>query len=256
MRAFPPFRSYLRPHQKLSVAALVLLCALTTNCDTAMSASAPLPRTGSRALIATIPDLIADASRRFAVPERWIAEVMQVESQRRAEVVSLKGAIGLMQVMPGTYAALAARYGLGANPWDARDNVLAGAAYLREMYDRYGPIGMLAAYNAGPGRWEDHLSRATTPGRDGPLPRPARSRGQGSRRSVADLRQSRGGSDAPHPVHLRPTQRHSTDRPKRWRAGENRTHHSRQRHSRRTSSRALRATAIRNERAIQPLTKR
>jgi len=61
--------------------------------------------------------------------------------------------------MPSTYATLAARYGLGADPWNPRDNVLAGAAYLREMYDRYGATGMLAAYNAGPGRWEDHLSR-------------------------------------------------------------------------------------------------
>jgi len=93
------------------------------------------------------------------VPARWIAEVMQIESRGRAEVVSPKGAIGLMQVMPSTYAALAARYGLGADPWNPRDNLLAGAAYLREMYDRYGATGMLAAYNAGPGRWEDHLSR-------------------------------------------------------------------------------------------------
>lgn len=85
---------------------------------------------------------------------------MQVESHRRAGAVSPRGAIGLMQVMPGTYATLAARYGLGSDPRNPRDNVLAGAAYLREMYDRYGPIGMLAAYNAGPGRWEDHLVRA------------------------------------------------------------------------------------------------
>ncbi len=43
---------------------------------------------------------------------------------------------------------------------NARDNVMAGAAYFRELHDRYGPTGMLAAYNAGPGRWEDHLVRA------------------------------------------------------------------------------------------------
>lgn len=142
------------------MAALVVSGALTASCATAMSASASLRRTGSREASTTIPELIADASRRFAVPERWIAEVMQVESRRHAKVVSPKGAIGLMQVMPDTYANLAARYGLGADPWNHRDNVMAGAAYLRELYDRYGPIGMLAAYNAGPGRWEDHVSRA------------------------------------------------------------------------------------------------
>ena len=74
--------------------------------------------------------------------------------------LSPKGAIGLMQVMPATYAGIASRYGLGSNPWDPRDNVLAGAAYLRELYDRYGAPGFLVAYNAGPARWEDYLARA------------------------------------------------------------------------------------------------
>ena len=65
-----------------------------------------------------------------------------------------------MQVMPETYAGLRLRYGLGANPWDSRDNVLAGAAYLRELYDRDGAPGFLVAYNAGPGRWDDYRLRA------------------------------------------------------------------------------------------------
>ena len=103
-------------------------------------------------------ETIAEASARFGVPARWIAEVMQVESRGDPRALSPKGAIGLMQIMPATYASLAARYGLGADPWNVRDNVMAGAAYLRELYDRYGPRGFLAAYNAGPGRWEDHLS--------------------------------------------------------------------------------------------------
>ncbi len=101
---------------------------------------------------------IAEASARFGVPARWIAEVMQVESRGDPQALSPKGAIGLMQIMPGTYASLAARYGLGADPWNVRDNIMAGAAYLRELYDRYGASGFLAAYNAGPGRWEDHLN--------------------------------------------------------------------------------------------------
>ena len=65
--------------------------------------------------------------------------------------------MGLMQIMPETYAALRARYALGANPYDPHDNILAGAACLRELHDRYGTPGFLAAYNAGPQRYEEHL---------------------------------------------------------------------------------------------------
>src|SRR3546814_793345 len=62
-----------------------------------------------------------------------------------------------MQVMPGTYASLRVRYRLGPDPYAVRDNVMAGAAYLREMHDRYGSPAFLAAYNAGPGRLDEHL---------------------------------------------------------------------------------------------------
>ena len=65
--------------------------------------------------------------------------------------------MGLMQVMPQTFAAMTRRYGLGRDPYDPRANILAGAAFLREMYDRYGPEHFLEAYNAGPGRLDDHL---------------------------------------------------------------------------------------------------
>ena len=65
--------------------------------------------------------------------------------------------MGLMQVMPATFAELSARYGLGSDPYEPRANILAGAAYLREMYDRFGPAHFLAAYNAGPGRVDEHL---------------------------------------------------------------------------------------------------
>ncbi len=108
----------------------------------------------------TLPDLIAEASQRFGVPASWIAEVMSVESRGHANALSPKGAIGLMQVMPETYADMRARYGLGADPWNPRDNVLAGVAYLRLLYDRYGAPGFLVAYNAGPGRWDDYRLRA------------------------------------------------------------------------------------------------
>ncbi len=102
---------------------------------------------------------IAEASRRFGVPDHWIRAVMQVESNGDKTTVSPKGAMGLMQVMPETYAELRLRYHLGSDPYEPRDNILAGTAYLREMRDRYGPAGFLAAYNAGPGRYEDYLMR-------------------------------------------------------------------------------------------------
>lgn len=100
---------------------------------------------------------IAEASRRFNVPIAWIRAVMHVESVGDVRARSPKGAMGLMQIMPETYAALRARYALGANPYDPHDNILAGAACLRELHDRYGAPGFLAAYNAGPGRYEEHL---------------------------------------------------------------------------------------------------
>ena len=101
---------------------------------------------------------IAEASRRFGIPESWIRAVMRVESRGQVKAVSPKGAIGLMQIMPDTWAGLRQRYRLGRNPYDPRDNILAGAAYLREMHDRFGGAGFLAAYNAGPGRYQDYVS--------------------------------------------------------------------------------------------------
>lgn len=103
---------------------------------------------------------VADAARRFAIPEAWIWEVMRAESNGDARAVSTAGAMGLMQIMPATWAQLRARYGLGTDPFGVRDNIVAGAAYLRELYDRYGDVtAMLAAYNAGTGRTDDYLSR-------------------------------------------------------------------------------------------------
>ncbi|PZQ20167.1 MAG: lytic transglycosylase [Sphingopyxis macrogoltabida] len=103
---------------------------------------------------------VADAARRFGIPEAWIWAVMRVESRGVSRAVSPAGAMGLMQIMPATWTDLRARYRLGPDPFDVRDNIMAGAAYLREMHDRYGNASaMLAAYNAGPGRYDDYLSR-------------------------------------------------------------------------------------------------
>lgn len=100
---------------------------------------------------------IRQASQRFDVPERWIREVMRQESGGRAHATSRVGAMGLMQVMPGTYAELQRRHGLGNDPYHPWDNIMAGTAYIRQMYDLYGSPGFLAAYNAGPRRLEDYL---------------------------------------------------------------------------------------------------
>ncbi|MBC8719968.1 lytic transglycosylase domain-containing protein [Ochrobactrum sp. Marseille-Q0166] len=117
----------------------------TTRMATAVASSDPLA------------DHIAEAAKRFAMPERWIRAVMQAESDHDPHAISPKGAMGLMQIMPATWTELRARYGLGDDPHDPRDNILAGAAYLAELHDLYGLPGFLAAYNAGPGRYEKHL---------------------------------------------------------------------------------------------------
>lgn len=103
---------------------------------------------------------VAEAAQRFGIPKTWIWAVMRAESNGDPGAVSRVGAMGLMQLMPGTWAGLTARYGLGDNPWDARANIHAGAAYLREMVERYGDLpSALAAYNAGPGRVDDWRAR-------------------------------------------------------------------------------------------------
>jgi hypothetical protein len=108
--------------------------------------------------------LIREASQRYDMPEKWIRAVMMRESNGRATnrngkvLTSSAGAIGLMQVMPGTYELMRTQYGLGPDPSDPRDNILAGTAYLREMYDLFGAPGFLAAYNCGPACYAQHLA--------------------------------------------------------------------------------------------------
>ncbi|WP_182964638.1 transglycosylase SLT domain-containing protein [Gluconacetobacter tumulicola] len=105
---------------------------------------------------------IADASTRFSVPQEWVRAVMQQESGGHEylngqPITSSAGAMGLMQLMPQTYADMQAQNGLGPDPYEPHDNILAGTAYIRQMYDRYGAPGFLAAYNAGPQRLDDYL---------------------------------------------------------------------------------------------------
>lgn len=103
---------------------------------------------------------VTEAAQRFGIPEGWIWSVMRVESRGDPRAVSPVGAMGLMQIMPATWAMLSARFGLGGDAFDVRANIHAGAAYLRMMWDRYGNVSaMLAAYNAGPGRADAWLAR-------------------------------------------------------------------------------------------------
>lgn len=106
---------------------------------------------------------IAEASTRFALPAAWIEHVMRAESGGQTiwkglPITSRAGAMGLMQLMPRTWAGMRAAFGLGRNPHDPRDNILAGTAYLRAMYERFGYPGLFAAYNAGPARYQAHLA--------------------------------------------------------------------------------------------------
>ncbi len=106
---------------------------------------------------------IVEASAKYDMPERWIREVIRAESsgqlyEKGTLITSDAGAMGLMQVMPATYDELRARYDLGDDPYDPHDNIMAGSAYLRELYDVYGSPGFLAAYNAGPGKLDDYLN--------------------------------------------------------------------------------------------------
>lgn len=140
-------------------AVLLFVCGLPLGAGpaTTLAQSAPVART-----VAADPHggHIAEASQRFGIPEHWIRAVLRAESAGDMRAISTAGALGLMQVMPDTWAGLRVRYRLGRDPYDPRDNILAGTAYLREMWDRYGNVAaMLAAYNTGPGRYDEH--RAT-----------------------------------------------------------------------------------------------
>lgn len=107
--------------------------------------------------------LVTRASRRAGVPVAWINAVMRVESGGRTmltdtqPMVSAKGALGLMQVLPGTYQDMRVQYRLGPDPFNPKDNISAGAGYLRWLRGKYGYPAMFAAYNAGPGQVDNVL---------------------------------------------------------------------------------------------------
>lgn len=120
--------------------------------------------------VTTWQSYIREASLRFGIPSAWIERVMRAESggqthRNGRSIRSSAGAMGLMQLMPATWGQLRARLGLGHDPDQPRDNILAGTFYLRLMYDRFGYPGLFAAYNAGPERYAEHLAgRRSLPG--------------------------------------------------------------------------------------------
>jgi hypothetical protein len=154
--------SMFRRSARFRTNALALLCVLS-----ALPALAEPTRgdaiANDKSRRLAIASALTEASNRFHLPVYWLRAVMRAESGGDVKSISRKGAIGLMQLMPATYADLRTRYGLGADPFDPHDNIQAGAAYLRELLDQYGERGFLAAYNAGPGRYEDYLHGRSLP---------------------------------------------------------------------------------------------
>ena len=107
--------------------------------------------------------LVDTAAARCGVPAPWIERVMRAESGGQTmlggrPIVSRAGAMGLMQLMPATWAEMRSSLALGSDPHDPADNIVAGACYLRLMYDRFGYPGLFGAYNAGPGRYAAWLA--------------------------------------------------------------------------------------------------
>lgn len=143
------------PCGRVAVLLLVGLSILTP----ALGARAQDESVREQTIDARFDPFVTEASVRFRIPEAWIRAVLAAESAHDVRAVSSAGAIGLMQVMPDTWEELRDRYRLGSDPFDPRDNILAGTAYLREMLDRYGTVGgMLAAYNAGPARYDEYVA--------------------------------------------------------------------------------------------------
>lgn len=142
----------------LGAVAFAMLCTAPS----AAAAAAPLSSAASGPAAAQPPaafaGFVAEAAHRFNIPASWITAVMHVESNGDAHAVSPKGAMGLMQIMPRTWSDLRKLHHLRADPFDPQDNILAGAAYLRSLYDRFGAGGFLAAYQAGPSRLADAMT--------------------------------------------------------------------------------------------------
>lgn len=142
----------------MSAGSLRCLCAIVLLAGGTSSTAQPAPpRTGN-----ACAGYASEAASRSGLSVDIVLRVMMAESGGNARIVSPKGAMGCMQIMPATWTYLSARYNLGADPFDARRNMIGGAMYLAELAARYGMAGGLAAYNAGPGRYERYVAGTAT----------------------------------------------------------------------------------------------
>lgn len=109
-------------------------------------AASIIPQAAPRRAAAPPTAILAEAARTHGLDPALLEAVAWQESRGRMSAVSVKGALGVMQLMPGTAAEL------GVVPTDLADNIRGGAMYLRRQLDRFGSVPLaLAAYNAGPG---------------------------------------------------------------------------------------------------------
>ncbi len=118
-------------------------------------AAAPAPVEAVPPAPSTPAELAAHAAKKYALPESFVRSVMKAESGLHPDALSPKGAIGLMQLMPGTAREL------GVNPKNPKENAEGGAQYLRDLLAKYEGdpdqvLLALAAYNAGPAAVEKY----------------------------------------------------------------------------------------------------
>lgn len=136
--------------------SLVVAVAIVT-CVEVREACCETPSESSSTVGDHLDGFVADASERFGIPAAWLHAIIRVGGGGDARMPSRNGAIGLMRVMPETWTERLFRYAFGTDRLDPRDNMLTGAAHLREMYDRCGSKGGAAAFNMGPTRYDEHL---------------------------------------------------------------------------------------------------
>lgn len=130
--------------------------------------------------LSSLQDTLAAAAQQYGLDPQILLHQAQQESGLNPNSVSKAGAIGVMQLMPGTAKDL------GVNPRDPSANIYGGAHYMRQLLDRYdGNYRLaLAAYNAGPARVDAYLKGRALPaetqayvpailGRDTPPPAPS-----------------------------------------------------------------------------------
>jgi soluble lytic murein transglycosylase-like protein len=137
-------------------------CALFFKTPANIPCTPPRNAPAQTTSLGTWRSLIDEAAAKFHIPRTWIEAVMQRESGGQTTrngypITSPAGAMGLMQVMPDTFAEMRVKLDLGADPYDPHDNIFAGVGYLRELYSVYGFPNLFAAYNAGPRRLDEFL---------------------------------------------------------------------------------------------------